>query len=123
VVPDQIKHTEKYARQEHEGFNVLYYMPRKTSDIQFWRWVYGCDIYEKLREDMPHVNFIEVDGSADMSEVYPVVDFYLRPNRSDGASRMRQECEIQGIPFYWSNENPNYDEAKQTIQKLYENRT
>jgi len=119
VLPDPIKHTKKYAKQKHEGFNVLYYMPQKTSDVPFWKWVYGYDIYTRLKKELPQVNWIEVDGSADMSEVYPIIDFYLRPNRSDGASRMRQECEIQHIPFYWSNENPNFFEAKKEILYAY----
>jgi len=119
VQADVIKHNEKYEKKPHKGFNVLYYMPKKGTEVEFWRWVYGYDIFERLKKEMPHINFIVVDGSADMEEIFPVVDFYLRPNRSDGASRLRQECDIQGIPYYWTQENPKYVDAKKAIESEF----
>jgi len=122
VLPDYLKHIEKYDKKDHKDFNVLYYMPKKTSDISFWKTIYGYDIYSQLKKELPQVNFIVVDGTFDMSKIYPIVDFYLRPNRSDGASRMRRECEIQKIPYYWTQVNPDISKAKQEIIKEYENK-
>lgn len=122
VLSDQIQHKNKYTKKAHSKFNLLYYMPHKTSDTSFWKWVYGYDVYLKIKDNLSgmNINWIEVDGSKDMNKIYPIVDFYLRPNRSDGASRMRQECEIQGIPYYWSQTNPNHQEAIKKIKKEYE---
>lgn len=120
VFPDKIKYKKKFPKKKHSKFNVLYYFPKKTSDIDFWKWIYGYDIYLKLKKEFKDANFILVDGFQDLEEIYPIVDFYLRPNRSDGASRMRQECEVQDIPYYWTQKDPSFNDAKQKIL-FYEN--
>ena len=66
-----------------------------------------------------NINFIVVDGSRNMKDVFPVVDFYLRPNRHDGASRLRRECEIQEIPYYWTRRDPSVKEAMEAIYEVY----
>ena len=110
-----LKHTEKYKKIPHEEFNVLYYMPHK-SDLKWRDWLYGIDLITKLEGQYSSpVQFISVSGKDDMRHLYPRIDMYLRPNRHDGNSRMVRECIIQGIPYYWSDENPSYDEMKKQL--------
>lgn len=109
-----LKYTEKFDKIPHNTFNVLYYFP-KGGDQKFLKWLYGYDIYEQLREELPKVNFIVVDGSSDMRDVYPIIDLYIRPNRHDGNSRMVRECEIQNIPYCWSNSNPDINDFRDSI--------
>jgi len=117
VVEDKLLHEKPYPKENHEGFNILYYFPKDKKNIKFMKWLYGYDIYEQLVNDLENVNWIIVDGSYDMTKIYPIVDFFLRPTRHDGASRMRQECELNNIPYYWSQQNPNIKKAKEEIDK------
>lgn len=89
-----------YPKIKHEGFNILYYCP-KTNNQKFTNWLYGYDRFLKYKE-VTNYNFIVVDGSQDMSKIYPIVDFYYRPNRHDGSPYMIRECEYNNIPYYWS---------------------
>jgi len=118
VMPDTLKYTEKFDKEAHDKFTVLYYFP-KGGDRQFNEWLYGYDIFLQVKERFPELNYIVADGSYCMRYVYPVVDFYLRPNRHDGASRMRQECEIQDIPYYWTKRDPGVEEAITKIKEHY----
>ena len=111
-------HSEAYPKIRHDGFNVLYYCPPR-SDPKFRDWLYGIDLIRKLKKALPQINFFCADKSLDMAEVYPLMDFYIRPNRHDGNSRMIRECEIQNIAYYWSNENPDYFEMTQAIEDEY----
>jgi len=120
VVPDRLKHTEPYPKEAHDGFTVLLYRPM-GADKKFTSWLYGFDIMDEVKERLPHVNFLEVHGGNDMKYVYPFVDFYLRPNRHDGASRMRRECDIQNIPYYWSRTNPSVGDAVKVIEDAEKN--
>jgi len=113
---DHVWHEKKYPKIEHEGFNVLYCCHTK-GDREFNEWLYGRDIYLKLKAELSECNFIEVDGSQDMSKFYPITDFYLRPNRHDGHSRMIEECKINEIPYYHSNQDPSEFEAEILIIK------
>ena len=126
VFKDRIQHTEKYPKIAHDTFNILYYHPknRKGADEDFIRWLYGIDIIEAIKENYKehtHIRFIEVNGNNDMYSIYMYTDFMLRPNRHDGASRMRQECEVQGIPYYWTNgtTRPSVEYAINKINKSY----
>ncbi len=87
------------------------------SNQRFKDWVYGYDIYMSLKELMPELNYIETTGMQDMTKIYPIVDFYVRPNRHDGAPRMIMECETNDIPYYWSKENPDLNQIYDTLQK------
>ena len=113
VVPDKFN-TTKYNKIKHEGFNILYYFPI-SYDKEFTKWLYGYDLFLKAEEYFSDDFFLVVHGSDDMSNVYPWIDFYLRPNRHDGASRMRQECEIQDIPYYWTQKDPNINDIIKAI--------
>jgi hypothetical protein len=64
------------------------------------------------------MNFIKVDGSQDMSKIYPITDFYLRPNRHDGSSRMIRECEINEIPYYHSTKKPDIFDITVKLKQL-----
>ena len=126
VLLDKLKYTEKYEKIAHEGFNVLVMIKNRPKKDQKLRdWIYGIDIIkdiEKKCRQLPKINLVVVDGTKDMSKIYPIIDFYLRPNRHDGSSRMRQECEIQEIPYYWTNKNPNKNEAIKKIKFEYSKR-
>ncbi|MDH5570385.1 MAG: hypothetical protein OEY89_01390 [Gammaproteobacteria bacterium] len=106
VLVDPPLYTKKYKKEKHRQFTVLYYRGIGSNQI-FKDWVYGYDIFRTLKRRMNHLNYIIVDGSQDMSKIYPLVDFYVRPNRHDGEPRMIMECENNNIPYYWSKENPN----------------
>jgi len=116
VLVDPPKYTRRYRRRKHEGFNVLYYRARGNNQ-KFTDWIYGYDIYLVIKEMYEDLNFIEVDGTQDMAEIYPITDFYLRPNRHDGKPRMVIECEISKIPYYHSISNPDIYEITKTIDK------
>ena len=106
-------------KRKHKGFIVLYYRA-KGKNQPFRDWVYGYDIYSELVRMFPEIIFLEVNGDNDMTTIYPIVDFYLRPNRHDGAPRMVRECEINNIPYYWSRENPDLQAIIDLIKTHYE---
>lgn len=123
VFSDPVKHPRPYTRKKHDGFNVVYYDPSgRKKNKEAIRWIYGIDLIEGLKKELPYINFIAIDGTHDMAKIWPIADFYLRPNRTDGASRLRQEAVINGVPFYWSYEFPEIDEAKRDIIWLFNNR-
>lgn len=100
VFRNKLKYPMKFGKIPHDGFNVIYYNPKNRPDKKFTIWLYGIDIIEQVKKLLPNINWIELDGTKDMSKVYPIADFCLRPNRHDGASRMIQECKINEIPCY-----------------------
>jgi len=123
IVDTILKHTKKYKKKKHKGFNILYYLPRNKMERSFLEWLYGFDIIlqvlgnyslDNFKNDK-NIRFIFCDGSQDMKKIYPITDFYLRPNRHDGSCRIRQECEIQDIPYYWSVTEPNLEEIIKKI--------
>jgi hypothetical protein len=117
---DMLLYPTKIAKKKHDGFNVLYYYPQRNT--KFNRWLYGADIFSQVKLSLPEVNFIVVDGYADMKKVYPIVDFMIRPTRHDGHPRMVDECELNDIPYYWSTDGePNVKEIQQTIKNEYAN--
>ena len=117
VTPDYVFNPEPFDKIKHEGFNILVYVPANKNNPKFIEWLYGLDIYAQLRRELSGINWVIVDGSADMSKIFPTIDFYLRPTRHDGASRLVKECEINKIPTYWSQQNPDINEAKKTIER------
>ena len=121
---DYINYLTKYPKVKHKGFNVLYYSPITRGDISFMEWIYGIDIINVVKQYFygSDVNFIMVDGSDKMGDIFPIIDFYLRPNRHDGASRLIDECEIQEIHYYLSITNPNIDDAIKAIEDVKQNK-
>ena len=120
VVVDELKYPKSFPKEKHEGFNVLYYYPAKEYNKSYCRWVYGQDIVCCLIRWLSEVNFICVDGTQDMSKVYPIVDAYIRPNRGDGTPRIVKECEINDIPYLWTHENPQTQDFYEFIKTEYD---
>ena len=107
-VRDSVKYSKPIDKIKHNGFNVVYYDTTEfKKNKKTIRWLYGLDIIDELKEMFPNVNWIKLDGTSNMVEIYSIADFYLRPNRNDGASRMIQECKINKIPYYHSQSNPD----------------
>lgn len=125
--PDHL-HLVKYKKIKHDGFNILYYWPQtdnlKKGNRKFHEWLYGYGIYAELtlRLTEYNINWIIVDGTKDMKEIYPIVDFYLRPNRHDGMPFMVKECIANDIPFYWSCKEPDIVDAYLSIKKAMNDR-
>ncbi len=118
IVPDNLKYSTPVKKKKHNDFNILYYYPsHRKKNVEFVKWLYGYDIYSKIKQRLHGVNWIVVDGKQDMSKIFPIIDFYLRPNRHDGASRLRQECELNNIPYYWTQSNPSVNDAIEEINK------
>jgi hypothetical protein len=116
-----LKYNEPFPKREHDTVNVLYYKPPRKY-VKFRDWLYGIDLINRLIEEYKgKVNFIEVDQSFDMKDIFPIVDLYIRPNRHDGYSRLIRECDIQGIPYYWSYENPSYTKMKEVLDEVIKN--
>jgi len=116
VRSNPIKYNKRLEKKKHKEFNVLYYRPR-TNNMLFTDWVYGYDIIEQLEKEMPEITLFRIDGTTDMTEVFPIIDFYARPNRHDGCPRLTRECKIQKIPYYHSYNNPSLNELKDGIKK------
>lgn len=114
VRPDDID-MRVYEKIPHDTFTVLYYFPT-GHDQSFMRWLYGKDIFDEVVSALPKLRYVVVNGKNDMQYVYPYVDFYLRPNRHDGASRMRQECELNNIPYYWTQKDPSIGDAIKAVK-------
>jgi len=115
----KLTYTEKFPKKEHSTFTVLYYFPR-GGDLKFTQWLYGWDIFKAVCRAFPEFRYVVVEGDSDMEYIFPEVDFYLRPNRHDGSSRLRMECEIQEIPYYWSVQNPDLPRIFVMIDECYQ---
>lgn len=118
VLPDPCMDVRHIGRKS-SGI-VLYYCPR-TNNQKLTDWIYGRDLYERARlqfADMEGIEFMHIDGNQDICDIYPHVGLYLRPNRHDGNPRMITECEQIGIPFYWTRENPCYQDM---VDAIFEN--
>lgn len=130
ILVDPPKYTQKFRKKKHDGFNILYYRCF-GSNMVYKNWVYGYDIMKGLSDYLqanwvqgyndPDLingfNIIEVNGNNDMSEIYPIIDVCIRPNRGDGMPRMIMECETNDIPYYWSKETPNINDIIEFIKK------
>jgi len=124
VVPNEIRHKELYPKIRHDEFNILYYCNDNGKHTAYRKWIYGYNVYQDIKEyfkKYPDINFLLLTGqsSADMKDIYPITDFYLRPNNHDGNPRMARECQIQEIPYYWSYVNPDINEAIKMIEEEY----
>ena len=94
---DLTLHKGKHKKIKHEGYNVLYYIPKGKKNQKFIEWLYGWDLMLGYKTLNPTHNIIEVNGDSDMSKIYPIIDLYYRPTRHDGMPRMILECKIQEI--------------------------
>ena len=107
----------------HEGFNVVVYMPPPKESLfgnnrAYVEWVYGFDIIREVMQRFP-ANWIVVDGSQCMCDVWPYADAYIRPNRHDGAPRMVMEAKRLHIPTYWDREfKPTTEKVINFLEEL-----
>jgi hypothetical protein len=116
IKPSVLKYTIKVPKKQHSGFNIMYYYPLNEYNRKYCQWVYGKDIIDRLKKHYGNkVIWIKVDGTYDLNYVFPVIDFYVRPNRHDGDGRLGRECKIQDIPIYWSQCNPNFNDIVRHI--------
>lgn len=140
VLVDPPLYTKKFEKKPHKGFNILYYRGLGSNQV-FKDWVYGYDIMASIwirymwswQKTSKHttknvfddagdyIRIIEVNGDANMEEIFPIVDAMVRPCNHDGNPRMVMECEKNNIPYYWSKENPNEEDIinfiHDTLQK------
>ena len=98
---------DKYPKKLHNGFVIMYYhpLPACLGGETYIRWKYGIDFIEQAKSAMfglRDIHFLKIDGTKDMSKIYPVVDYMLRPSRHDGQPRMNLECDNNNIPYYYS---------------------
>jgi len=109
ISENRIKHVEvpwkkvKYKKVKHDGFNILFYMPKSTGHIQKYKnWIYGKKYLDYLRKWIKDVNWIVLDGSYDMSEVYPIADAYIKVNKHAGSdyNRIAKECFYNNIDVF-----------------------
>lgn len=120
VEPHIGKNFKVFEKKKHDGINIAYYHPRTNTRYQCW--LYGVDIVEKLRARYSELNWIRLDGTADMSKILPILDIYIRPNRHDGRSRLKEECRLNQIPVIWTNQlNPNLAEICASLDELLKN--
>jgi len=109
---------EPFEKRKHDGVNVYYYLPSGKNNTKFIEWLYGYDIIKKAIVLFPQYNWVRLDGTNDMSKEFPIMDFYVRPNRHDASSRLSRECEINSIQYYWSQENPDMEELCKRLNTL-----
>ncbi len=121
VVKDELKYTVKYRKWVHPIFCVMYYYPANEYNKNYCRWVYGKDIIENLIRLFPDFYWIRIDGTNDLSKVFPMVDAYIRPNRHDGTPRLIEECKIQEIPYLHTQHDPDTRDFINFLTEQYEN--
>lgn len=124
IVPVVLKYNTRFNKIKHEEFNILYYFPKGKKNPKFIEWLYGYDVYTALRDYFgDRFNWIIADGTYDMSKIFPIVDFYIRPNRHDGYGRLPEECKIQDIPYYHTRSNPSIIDARDKIERAIDVKT
>ena len=94
---------------KHNSFNILYYMPTSYKSLKFAKWQYGYDIMLIAKRELSkkNIKWMIIDGTSEMTNIYPITDFVVRCNRWDGNSRMIREAIKYQIPYYYSQEKPN----------------
>jgi len=131
IIVDPAIYPGSCKKTAHKNFNILYYRPRPVNlgGQKYIDWYYGYDIYKKVKEfyaKQSDIVFIETSGILDMSNIYPIVDCYIRPNHWDGMPRMVLECQQKDIPYYWNNKingegylSPSFNEVIKFINDEY----
>jgi hypothetical protein len=80
------------------------------------------DIIEQIIPLFPNINWISLNGAANMCEIYPTLDGYIRPNRHDGFPRIIVECMALGIPYFWSEDfNPSVGRVYSFVESIGNN--
>jgi hypothetical protein len=79
VVEDEIKYNTRLLKTAHNQFTVMYYYPKNEYNKSYVYWVYGMDIIERLIVMFPEFNWVKVDGTQNLTEIFPAIDVYLGP--------------------------------------------
>ena len=109
--------TTIYPKKNHPYFTVLFYLP-KTNNQKYADWIYGKVFLDYLEL---HHNVFVIDGSFDMSIVYPIVDCYVKVNRTkyNALNRIGKECLLNKIPVkqlhWYRSDSENLAELKKWI--------
>ena len=112
IIPAPIWFAKPFKKTKHSKFTLFFYLPKSN---KFNNWLYGYDYFLEVKKLFTDIDYLIIDGKQDMSKIFPIVDFYLRPNRHDGDPRLVRECKINKIPFYWSQTNPQKTEIIKAI--------
>lgn len=136
IPEEKIKHVEvpwekkRYLkREQHEGFelfNVLFYVAKSHDGNQKYKdWIYGRKIYNGLlaRQYASPFRLIFADGSANMDEVFPFTDAYIKVMRHPGSdkNRIAKQCEYNKIPvFYTDYQLSDSENVERSIQWILE---
>ena len=123
ITPFNLQHPEPVKKVRHSKFTILFYFYKwDKKDMPFKKWLYGYDLVERLMDEVyDGVRYLISDGeSLTADEMFSETDFCIRPNRHDGVSRIIRECEINNIPYYHSQTNPNYEAMKDAVLKAKE---
>ena len=118
--------TQTRTKLEHDGFNVLVYLPTPSPRNQRYRdWIYCRDEIEALMPWCPEMNFIVADGSLYMPKIWPVVDAFIQPNRFHHiTSRMTASAKLMNIPVliqdcFENNRVENINQMKEWLEKQH----
>lgn len=126
TVREDLYDTTKYVKKPHKLLNILFFV-RKSNNQPYADWIYGKKYYDFLvgyTEWFPdHLNVILVDGSSDMSEIYPITDCYIKINTTkyNGLNRIGKECLNNDIPVLVVNESDGFNNNKKTIMEFLNN--
>lgn len=102
-----------YPKKEHVKFTVLFYVLFSESNSKYNDWIYGKEVLEYLMQNLTGVKWIILDGTNDMAEVYPIVDLYIKVNRTiyNNLNRIAKECLFNKISVLVVEANDNYKEV------------
>lgn len=99
IVKESYWERKKYKKKVHKGLNILFYVRQKFNK-KYERWIYGLEYLNELQKQIDNVNWIVVDGSQDMTKIYPIIDCYVKVNRCPHSDRnkINKECAYNDIP-------------------------
>jgi hypothetical protein len=108
--------SKKVKRINHDGFNIVYYIPKPITKLR--KWIYGYDIYFDIKKRFEgRANFIVCNPKMEVRHIYEIADLLIRPNRHDGSPRMIKECIMNNIPAIYSLEKPELSHFIYVIEK------
>jgi len=121
--------TQSRLKINHDGFNVLFYMPVGKRNQTYRDWIYCRNEIELLMDSIKEksVYFIIADGSLPMPHIWPLVDAFIKPMRVHHAvSRMVMSAELMGIPVliqdcFKNTLQENINQMKSWLEKEYVN--
>ena len=93
----------KIKKMKHNKFTVLFYLPKGRKYKLFTSWIYGKEYIYFLQE---YYNVFLVDGSYNMYEVYPIIDCYVKINKTkyNGLNWIGKQCIDNDIPVFIVND-------------------